>query len=123
MTLSAPAVPLHSTRVSPRTPRGFSPHWGSGGGWKSAISTAPALSRPQQRQRQEQTVLTHDDHYQFSLLIDETAYDFGELSQATIEIEVVNPVGVEDAHTVYEHWLASDVTAAFNEPVVTPTPP
>ena len=32
MTLSEPAVPLHSTRVSPRTPRGFSPHWGSGGG-------------------------------------------------------------------------------------------
>lgn len=63
---------------------------------------------------------THNDHYRLSLLTGETAYDPGEFSQATIEIEVSDLIGIEDAQTAHERWLASDVAAAFNESVYHP---
>ncbi|QCW02485.1 hypothetical protein [Natrinema pallidum] len=85
---------------------------------EGADGDAAALSRPQQKQ--EQTVPTHDDHYRISLLTGETAYDPGEFSRATIESEVSDLIGIEDAQTAHERWLASDVAAAFNESVYYP---
>ncbi|QCW02901.1 hypothetical protein [Natrinema pallidum] len=85
---------------------------------EGADGDAAALSRPQQKQ--EQTVPTHDDHYRLSLLTGETAYDPREFSRATIESEVADLVGIEDAQTAYERWLVSDVAAGFNESVYHP---
>jgi len=85
---------------------------------EGADGDAAALSRPQQKQ--EQTVPTHDDHYRLSLLTGETAYDPGEFSRATTESEVSDLIGIEDAQTAHERWLASDVAAAFNESVYHP---
>ncbi|TKX69180.1 hypothetical protein [Halorubrum sp. GN11GM_10-3_MGM] len=85
---------------------------------EGADGDAAALSRPQQNQ--EQTVPTHDDHYRLSLLTGETPYDPGEFSRATIESEVADLVGIEDAQTAHERWLASSVAAAFNESVYHP---
>ncbi|MFB6297211.1 MAG: hypothetical protein ABEH56_01690 [Salinirussus sp.] len=83
-----------------------------------ADGDAAALSRPQQKQ--EQTVPTHDDHYRLSLLTGETAYDPGEFSRVTIENEVADLVGIDDAQTAHDRWLTSDVAAAFNESVYHP---
>ena len=85
---------------------------------EGADGDAAALSRPQQTQ--EQTVPTHDDHYRLSLLTGETAYDPREFSRATIQSEVADLIGIEDAETAHEQWLASDVAAAFNESVYHP---
>lgn len=85
---------------------------------EGADGDAAALSRPQQKQ--EQTVPTHDDHYRLSLLTGETAYDPGEFSRATIKSEVADLIGIGDAQTAHERWLASDVAAAFNESVYHP---
>ena len=85
---------------------------------EGADGDAAALSRPQQTQ--EQTVPTHDNHYRLLLLTGETAYDPREFSRATIESEVADLIGIEDAETAHERWLASDVPAAFNESVYHP---
>ncbi|QZA87582.1 hypothetical protein K0C01_07090 [Salinarchaeum sp. IM2453] len=85
---------------------------------EGADGDAAALSRPQQTQ--EQTIPTHDDHYRLSLLTGETAYDPGEFSRATIESEVADLIGIEDAQATHEQWLTSDVAAAFNESVYHP---
>jgi hypothetical protein len=85
---------------------------------EGADGDAAALSRPQQKQ--EQTVPTHDDHYRLSLLTGETAYDPREFSRVTIGSEVADLIGIEDAQTAHERWLASDVAAAFNESVYHP---
>lgn len=85
---------------------------------EGADGDAAALSRPQQKQ--EQTVPTHDDHYRLSLVTGDTAYDPGEFSRGTIESEVSDLIAIEDAQTAHERWLASDVTAAFNESVYHP---
>ena len=85
---------------------------------EGADGDAAALSRPQQKQ--EQTVPTHDDHYRLSLLTGETAYGPRRFSRATIESEVSDLIGIEDAQTAHESWLTSDVAAAFNESIYHP---
>lgn len=85
---------------------------------EGADGDAAALSRPQQTH--EQTVPTHNDHYRLSLLTGTTVSDPVDGSRTTIEREVADLLTVEDEKTAHERWLASDVTAAFNESVYHP---
>jgi len=80
-----------------------------------ADSDASALSRPQGKP--QQTVDTHDDHYRLSLLTGETRYNTESFTLRHYEDELHDLLTIEDAETMHQAWLDSDLMSAFNEAI------
>jgi hypothetical protein len=77
-----------------------------------------ALSRPSGKP--ERVVDNHDTHYRLSLLTGETRYDPDSYSLQQYEDRLRSLLAVDDAVEMHQHWLDTDLMAAFNEAVYYP---
>jgi len=79
---------------------------------------AAAMSRP--GGRPEQTVDNHETHYRLSLLTGDTRYDADGFALRHYRDELHRLLATDDAVTMHERWLETELMDAFNEAVQYP---